>query len=86
MPAKLVRAKFSQIFGSAPFQLSEATAYALLSKDMHQARKKIKNPRDLSFELARAQRYNGKPVTSLAEQFRVSVMAMAIRLEELGLV
>lgn len=86
MPAKLVRSKFSKIFGSAPFHLSEATAFALLSKSLHEVRQKIRTQRELSLELARTQRFNGKHIVALADQFRVSAMAMAIRLEELELV
>lgn len=85
MPAKQVRTRFSQTFGSAPFRLTEPTAFALLGKGLPEARQKLKTYRDLSLELARTQRFNGKNIISLAEQFRVSVSAMAIRLEELEL-
>lgn len=85
MPAKQVRTKFSQTFGNAPFRLTEATAFALLGKGLYEAHLKLKTQRDLSIELARTQRFNGKNIISLSDQFRVSVSAMAIRLEELEL-
>lgn len=85
MPAKLVRGRFSAVFGMPPFTLNESTAYAL-GMDVQSTREKIKTSRDLSMLLAGTGRYNGKHVISLAKQFRVSVTTMAIRLEELHLV
>jgi Zn-dependent peptidase ImmA (M78 family) len=51
-----------------------------------EARAKLPRRRDLSRMLARVDRFDGRQIDSLTSQFRVSVEAMAIRLEELNLV
>lgn len=85
MPAALVRTRFATTFGKAEFFLTDDTAFALFGSEFDAARKKMKTPRDISMILASAERYNGRSVVSLAKQFHVSVIAMAIRLEELDL-
>lgn len=85
MPEKLVRARFAANFGTECFRLTEATAFALLRGSLVDAQKKCKTLRDLSRLLATADRYNTQQIAPLASQFRVSPEAMAIRLEELGL-
>lgn len=86
MPAKLVTSRFKEAFATEQFVLDEATAFALKRKPMHEVRKGIRSLRDLSLMLATAEQFNGIHFVSLADQFNVSAMAMAIRLEELGLV
>lgn len=86
MPSKLVRNTFKQIFLTENFSINEATAVALGYDDYGSLMRKCKSLRDLSRVLASTERYNGRHFTSLANQFKVSVVAMAIRLEELGLV
>lgn len=85
MPAKLVIARFVEIFGVACFRLTMEAAFALSSRDLPEARKEYRSVRDLSRHLASANRFNGRHVIPLADQFRVSVETMAIRLEELHL-
>lgn len=85
MPGKQVRTRFSGLFGSAPLRLNESMAFAL-QVDLPEVRGKIRETRQLSMLLARAERFNGKHFISLAKQFGVSTKTMAIRLEELGLV
>jgi len=85
MPAKLVRARFVEVFGTECFSLNEDTAFALQCKPLHEIREKCRSLRDLSQLLASAGSYNGRFFPSLANQFRVSIEAMAIRLEELSL-
>jgi Zn-dependent peptidase ImmA (M78 family) len=86
MPRKLVLAKFEGIYGRAPFAFNEETSFALLGSEAEDSRKWPRTLRELSRLLASATRFNGFEIMSLADQFRVSVEAMAIRLEELGLV
>ncbi len=86
MPAKLVRARFVEVFGTETFSLNEGTAFALQCKSLYEVRERCRSPRDLSRLLASAGSYNGRFFRSLANQFRVSIEAMAIRLEELSLV
>lgn len=85
MPRKLVTEKFLFRFIAA-FKLDEETSYALLGKPSSSARELLPTRRHMSRTLASATQFNGRNFVSLTEYFGVSVGAMAIRLEELGLV
>lgn len=85
MPEKLVRARFANIFATDCFTVNEETVFALSRISLNDFQKKCKALRDLSRILACAEYYNGLRFISLANQFRVSIEAMAIRLEELEL-
>jgi formiminotetrahydrofolate cyclodeaminase len=85
MPAKLVRDRFAANFGTQLFSLSDGTAFALLGTGLDKARARLKSERVLAKALATAARYNGRQIVPMASQFKVSPTAMAIRLEELGL-
>lgn len=85
MPEKLVRARFANLFATDCFVVNEATVFALSRISLNDFQKKCKTYRDLSRILASAEHYNGLRFTSIANQFRVSIEAMAIRLEELEL-
>jgi Zn-dependent peptidase ImmA (M78 family) len=86
MPEKLVRSRFVDMFGPAPFSVNEQTGYALFGDLFAEALPKLSTRRELSRQLSGAKHYNGRQITSLADLFHVSVAAMAIRLEELNLV
>jgi Zn-dependent peptidase ImmA (M78 family) len=86
LPEKPVREAFKQKFLTELFVLNEGTAFALGSKDLESLQSRCRTLRDLARVLANAERYNGAHFHSLASQFRVSAEAMAIRIEELGLV
>jgi len=85
MPEKQIKTAFRRRFLSDCFHLNEATMFALSGNDAMDLEKYCRTPRDLSRVLAKAERYNGVYFFSLAGQFCVSYEAMAIRLEELGL-
>lgn len=85
MPRKLVKSVFESVFGAAPFELNDDTRFALSAALPAGSVPRVRTTRDLSRVLSVAARYNGRGVVPLAEQFRVSVEAMAIRLEELEL-
>ena len=85
MPAKLLRECFRQRFGSDCFVLTDDTAFALARTTSDAVREKNPTLRHLARTLAAAETYNSLSFKSLADQFRVSVGAMAIRLEELNL-
>lgn len=85
MPARLVRERFTGNFGTQLFSLSDGTAFALLGAGLDKARARLKSERVLAKALATAARYNGRQIVPMASQFNVSPTAMAIRLEELGL-
>lgn len=86
MPAVLVRKRFAAIYGADEFSLTDETAFALFATGLTDARRRTKNLRSLSLLLAGTERFDGRSYISLANQFKVSVTAMAIRLEELDLV
>lgn len=86
MPGKLVKTHFVAHFGTNSFALNDDTSFALTRGTSLDLRKDCRTLRDLSRILASAMSYNGLRFVSLAGQFRVSVEAMAIRIEELGLV
>ncbi len=91
MPELLTRNTFLRNFPEAPFRISDDTAFAIMpgpaaSRTQHALRRQCKHLRGLSRLLAEATTYNGAKFTSLAESFKVSTEAMAIRLEELELV
>jgi len=85
MPEKLVRNRFSGLFGAEEFNLNEETAFALSYTSLQEFRTKYRTHRDLARLLASTECYNRHHFVSLATQFRVSIGAMAIRIEELGL-
>ena len=85
MPRKQVATIFKRHFLTDKFSLDEATAFALGYSDLEVLRNKCKTPRQLSRLLASTEQFNGVHFISLANQFRVSPEAMAIRLEELEL-
>ena len=85
MPRKLVKTTFEKFFLTDKFFLSEETAFALSLGDLMELKKKATALRQLSKMLASAEHYNGRHFVSLANQFKVSTEAMAIRLEELEL-
>ncbi len=86
LPARLVSSRFAQIFGSGSFELNDDTAFALSGSSFHNFKSKHPQKHDLCLLLASTGRFNGQNLVPLAEQFRVSAKAMAIRLEEIGLV
>jgi len=85
MPEKLLRIRFRQLFLCEKFTLNEATVFALDPSDRHQLLSGKKPRRELARILAGATSFNGQYFPSLAEQFKVSIEAMAIRIEELDL-
>ncbi len=86
MPSKLLRLAFRKRFLTDRFELGDATAFALRAAWAEDVRKELPTLRDLSCYLATTEHYNAGGFPSLAYTFKVSPVAMAIRLEELGLV
>lgn len=85
MPEKLVRARFASFFATDRFVVNEETVFALSRSSLLEFQQKFKTLRDVSRALANAEYYDGRRFISMARQFRVSIGAMAIRLEELEL-
>jgi Zn-dependent peptidase ImmA (M78 family)/formiminotetrahydrofolate cyclodeaminase len=86
MPAKLVKNEFIELFQTDKFVINELTAFNLIKDSPSKLRNDCKNLRGLAMKIASSERYNNKSFISIAELFNVSITAMAIRLEELGLI
>jgi Zn-dependent peptidase ImmA (M78 family) len=85
MPKKLVSEKFKQIYLTDSFELTNLTISNFSAK--HQKLlSNCKSLREVSKILASCEYYRGLHFYSLASQFKVSIEAMAIRLEELELI
>ena len=85
MPENLVRNRFREFFLCDKFALNEDTIFALDPSGSMRLQDCKKTLRELARILTDADSYNGRHFNSLADQFHVSVEAMAIRLEELEL-
>jgi Zn-dependent peptidase ImmA (M78 family)/formiminotetrahydrofolate cyclodeaminase len=86
MPAKPLRKLFSELFGMPRFVINESTAIALREAGAIAFQQKYDDLRKLSRRIATADYYGGKSFNPLYVIFGVSLEAMAIRLEELGLI
>lgn len=86
MPAKLVRNRFKRNFVLDSFFLTDEIAYAAGGMSVQDFLSHYPTRRHIARLLASSELFNGRQLMSLAEQFRVSVETMAIRLEELKLV
>lgn len=86
MPKKLLRNVFFENFSTETFRITPDTATRLNGKSAQDLRAKCRNLRDLSRLLAETTYYDFTSMKSLSTLFNVSTEAMAIRLEELGLV
>lgn len=86
MPEKLVRKRFQERFLTNKLEINDDTAFALIGENTAKLRSKYNSLRSLSRFIAEVEQYNLRFFTSLASEFHVSREAMAIRLEELGLV
>lgn len=86
MPTKWIKKEFENRFSNEVFQINEDTAFRYGGRSITDLIKECKTMRGLSRKLASTELYDSKNFISLAKQFKVSVEAMAIRLEELDLV
>ena len=86
MPEKLVVSRFEKCFGTTSFELTEDTIFALDPGNKADLFNRKRDRRFISRFLAKATQYNNQHFDSLSKHFRVSTEAMAIRLEELGLI
>lgn len=86
MPAKLLLRRFRDKFGMDVFRLNEDTVYGLRLGTIDQAQRRIRDRRAVALAVATANSFMGISFEPLSKFFRVSPTAMAIRLEEVGLV
>lgn len=86
MPPRLLKKVFEERFGPVPFRFDDASAYALCPDDPDSLLRPDRGSRARGLALASARAWRGKHYYALCAVFKVSVSAMGIRLEELGLV
>ena len=86
MPERLVRDLFREYFLTDIFKLNDDTAFALCTATLDAVQDRLPTRRHLARWMASTEHYNGRYFQSLSSRFNVSEGAMAIRLEELGLV
>jgi Zn-dependent peptidase ImmA (M78 family) len=86
MPARLVKSRFKRSFGLESFSLTDDVAFAIGGLSIEEFRRLYPTRHHVARLLASAILFDGRRLPSLASQFRVSIGAMAIRLEELKLV
>jgi Zn-dependent peptidase ImmA (M78 family) len=85
MPEKLLTRVFEDIFGKKPLAFNEHTAFAL-SGSIPSPHWTPRTLREFSRIVSAAERFNGFHIVPMTKRFNVSKEAMAIRLEQLGLV
>ena len=85
MPSKDVRRIFHDLFQIEKFHITDDTAFNLISGSVEELKAKCKDLRSLAYTLASTESYGGLNFKSMAQRFKVSNEAMAIRLEELEL-
>ena len=86
MPKKQIQKKFLAIFGTAEFVINQKNAEALTLNNVDTLLSETRNCRGLARLIAGTTQVGSRRVHSLAELFGVSIEAMAIRLEEVGIV
>lgn len=86
MPKRMVLRWFEALFGPGPFHLTEARLFDLTTGTSEMAWRRLSCPRNLSLTLAQAVQFGNQPIKGLCNSFKVSPSAMAIRIEQLGLV
>lgn len=86
MPAKMVMKRFLQCFRMATFYLNEDSVFGLGLGTIDRAQRTIRTKRQASLAVATAGGFMGVAFEPMSRFFRVSPTAMAIRLEEVGLV
>lgn len=84
-PPKLVRTEFEKRFGKAPVALTHTVAFHLRGASMHELLNAQTNSLVFPAALASAMQFGGRHFKSIAAEFGMSVKAMALRLQELGL-
>ncbi|WP_338805517.1 ImmA/IrrE family metallo-endopeptidase [Pseudomonas chlororaphis] len=87
MPDRLMRSAFRGLFCCGErLHFDDTVAYHLDPTDTNNLLYASEDSLERELALARCQRFNGRRFVSLADQFGVSVTAMALRIKELGLV
>lgn len=86
MPARLLLRRFREHFGTDVFRMDEDSVFGLGLGTIDQVQRRIRNRREVALAVATTSSFMGVPFEPLSRFFRTSPTAMAIRLEEVGLV
>lgn len=87
MPTQLVVVRFYALFGvNVPLIFDEATCFHLCPGDYESLLRAEEDSLEREYAIARCVNFNGQHFYSLANQFRLSLSAMAIRIKELKLI
>jgi len=86
MPKLEMKKQFMTRFYLDNLKIEENVAFQILGKSLGELKKKHKKKRELSRLFASTTFFAGNSFVSLSEHFKVSVEAMAIRIEELELI
>lgn len=86
MPRKSIEKEFENIFSTRLLELNENTAFKFGGRNTSDIRRECKNLRGFSRKLATLDSFDNRQFPSLSDKFGVSKEAIAIRLEELGLI
>lgn len=88
MPERLVKRQFEATFGvKPPIIISDEIAFWLDPNDSENLLREGSYKMDAKFALARCStNFSGVPIVPLHRQLKVSIEAMAIRIDELGLI
>jgi hypothetical protein len=87
MPASLVNMAFTELFGMEKFTINEQSIFSISPKgtSIEDFKAKCGDVKGLA-RIVASSVVKGKPGINMASLFGVSLAAMAIRLEELGLI
>lgn len=87
MPAQLLADYFSQLFQTKiPLSIDDTVAFHLSPHDHQSLTRADQNSLERELAVAKCRSFGGFHFDSLAQIFRVSDLAMALRLKELGLI
>jgi Zn-dependent peptidase ImmA (M78 family)/formiminotetrahydrofolate cyclodeaminase len=86
MPEKQIKAIFQDLFLTDKFVIDQNSVFELRERSVSDFKAKCRDLHGLARFLATTEFYRGRSFNSISKIFKVSVGAMAIRLEELGLV
>ncbi len=85
-PKKLLIKSFKSRFGNIPLRLNETVAFHLKRELAHELFIAPHGSLDFAVTVAGAQKFDAYSFSSLSDEYGMSIHAMAIRLQELGLI
>lgn len=86
MPRLEMKRQFKARFNSENLKINDDVAFYIAGIGLGELKRRFRNKREISKLFASTTSYASQPFESLNTQFRVSVEAMAIQIEEFGLI